>query len=127
MNINDIIKTEEEILDDGHVIKNNLIKNCDIVIIGHFGNVVSLDIMCSDVSLFSGYNNTQNIGWQIKALIELFELTEEDGYRLFTQLKDYPCRLIFEGDGGWGDKCIGFGHYMKDKFVYKKDFAKITE
>ena len=24
-------------------------------------------------------------------------------------------------------KVIGFGHFMKDKFVYKDDFARITE
>lgn len=51
---------------------------------------------------------------------------DEDGVRL-TSLKSIPCRLVFNGESGWGSRCIGFGHFMKDKFVLTADFAKIDE
>jgi len=126
MKFEDIIKTEEEIIADGNSIENNIIVGSDIRCIGHFGNVVSLDIWTNNCSLFHAYNNTNNIGWQIKALVELFDLTDEDGF-LLSKFKNIPCRIITEGSGGWGSKVIGFGHFMKDKFVYKEDFARITE
>ncbi len=126
MKFEDIIKTEKEIIADGNSIENNIIIGSDINCIGHFGNVVSLNIWTYNCSLFHAYNNTNNIGWQIKALVELFDLTEEDGF-LFSKFKNIPCRIITEDSGGWGSKVIGFGHFMKDKFVYADDFAKITE
>lgn len=126
MKLRDIIKTQNQILDDGNSIENNIITGIDIVCIGHFGNAVSLDIWTKSCSLYHYYNNTDNIGWQIKALVELFDLTDEDGFVL-SKFKDIPCRIVLEGSGGWGSKVIGFGHFMKDKFVYKDDFAKITE
>lgn len=126
MKFEDIVKTEKEIIADGNSIENNIIVGSDIVCIGHFGNVVSLDIWTNNCSLFSGYNNTSNIGWQIKALVELFDLTDEDGF-ILSKFKNIPCRIITEGAGGIGSKVIGFGHFMKDKFVYKVDFARITE
>ena len=125
MRLKDIIKTKEQIIADGNSIENNIIVNCDIVCCGHFGNSVSLNIQTDNCGLFGGYNNTSNIGWQIKALVELFDLTEEDGFRL-TNFKNLPCRIITEGSGRWG-RVIGFGHFMQDKFVYSDDFAKINE
>ena len=87
-----------------------------------------LEIACSDVYPMSCYNNTQNLGYILKAFIELFELDEEDGLRI-TKIKNIPCRLIFESKNGciWGSRCIGIGHFMKDKFVFIEDFAKINE
>ena len=55
----------------------------------------------------------------LKAFIEMFELSREDGVYL-TDIKNIPCRLVFDGD-----KCVGFGHFMKDKFVLTEEFAKI--
>lgn len=126
MKFEDIIKTEKEIIADGNSIENNIIIGSDISCIGHFGNVVSLNIWTNNCSLFHAHNNTDNIGWQIKALVELFDLTDEDGF-LLSKFKNIPCRIIIEGSNSWGGKVIGFGHFMKDKFVYKDDFAKITE
>ena len=126
MKLEDVVKTEKQIIADGNSISNNIIVGNNIICTGHFGNAVSLDIWTNNCSLFSHYNNTPNIGWQIKALVELFDLTEEDGFAL-TDFKNIPCRIITEGSGGWGSKVIGFGHFMKDKFVYKEDFAKIDE
>lgn len=126
MKLEDIIKKDKDIIADGNSIENNIIETVDINIIGHFGNCPTFEVFCSNVSAFSGYNNTANLGFLIRAFYNLFDLCEEDGLRL-NKVKAIPCRLIFEGDGGWGGRCIGFGHFMKNKFVYSKDFAKIDE
>lgn len=126
MKLNDVIHTGKDIVSMGHTIENNMIENVDIRVVGHFGNACSLDIFCSNVGLFGGYNNTRNVGFLIRAFIELFDLSEEDGISI-DKLKNIPCRIIMEGSGGWGGRCIGFGHFMKDKFVLRDDFAKIDE
>lgn len=127
MKLQDIIHTKAGIEEMGHTIENNIIKGVDIVVIGHFGNTVSLNVWCENCSIYHDINDTQNLGFRIKALIELLDLTKEDGYRITSQLKDVPIRIICEGNGGWGSKVIGFGHFMKDKFVLKEEFAQINE
>ena len=126
MKLEDIIKKDKDIIAAGNSIENNIIETVNINVIGHFGNCPTLEVFCSNVSPFSGYNNIANLGFLIRAFYSLFDLCEEDGLR-FNKVKNIPCRLIFEGDGGWGGRCIGFGHFMKNKFVYSKDFAKIDE
>lgn len=126
MKLADILKTESEIKKDGNFIMNNMIKGNDISVVGHFGNPVCLNIFCENVCLFHDWNNTSNLGYLIRALIELFDLEKEDGFS-FSDFKNIPCRIILEGQQGLGSKCIGFGHFMKDKFVYTMDFAKIDE
>lgn len=124
MKLADIIKTKKQMEDMGYNVENNLIEKVNINAIAHFGNVTCFEIMCSDVCPMGGYNNIGNLGYIIKAFIELFELSREDGLRL-TEIKNIPCRLIFEG--GWGSRCIGFGHFMKNKFVLIEEFAKLDE
>lgn len=126
MKFEDIIKTKEQIKEMGHSIENNMIEYVDVNTIAHFGNVTCFEIVCSNICAMSSYNNLCSLGFIIKAFIELLDLSEEDGLRL-SKIKNIPCRLIFEGQGGWGSKCIGFGHFMKDKFVFVDDFAKINE
>lgn len=126
MKLNDIIKTQKDIIADGNSIEYNIIETVDINVIAHFGNCPCFEITCFNVRCFQGYNNTQNLGLLIQAFYNLFGLNEEDGLRL-NEIKKIPCRLIFEGDGGLGSQCIGFGHFIKDKFVYSNDFAKIDE
>ena len=126
MKFEDIIKTKEQIKEMGHSIENNMIEYVDVNTIAHFGNVTCFEIVCSNICAMSSYNNLRSLGFIIKAFIELFDLSEEDGLRLY-KIKNIPCRLIVEGQGGWGSKCIGFGHFMKDKFVFVDDFAKINE
>lgn len=126
MKLKDIIKTEDQIKLNEYAIKNNLIEDIDINIIAHFGNCVSFEISCTNISPLCGYNNTKNLGFLLKAFYELFEISEEDGLQI-SQVKNIPCRLIFTGEGTWGDKCIGFGHFMKDKFVFTQDFIQIDE
>lgn len=126
MKLQEIIKREKQIKEIGHSIENNVIEKVDINTILHFGNVTCFEVLCSNVCAMSGYNNIKNLGYIIKAFIELFDLSREDGLRL-TEIKNIPCRLIFEGEGGWGSRCIGFGHFMKDKFVLVEDLARLDE
>lgn len=128
MKLKDIINKKADIDAIGFDIANNVIKNIDVNTIAHFGNTTCFEIICEDVCPMSCYNNTRNLGFILRAFIELFELSEEDGLRI-SEIRNIPCRLIFESKNGciWGSKCIGFGHFMKDKFVFVEDFAKINE
>lgn len=120
-----IIKTEDEIKKLGYGISNNIITCVDINTVGHFDNSVCFEIMCSNVYPMAMYHNTSNIGHLIRSFIELFDLTEEDGMRL-SKIKNIPCRLVFDDPYcTFGSKCVGFGHFMDDKFVLTNDFAKI--
>lgn len=123
MKLNDILITKAEVENDGHQIDNEMIHGAQISVIGHFGNVVSLTIFTGSCCLLQDNNNTRNLGILIKAFVELFELTEEDGFN-FTKLKDVPCRIVSDGPFS---KVIGFGHFMKNRFVYTEDFLRITE
>lgn len=124
MKFEDIIKTKKQVEEMGHSIENNVIERVDVNTVAHFGNLTCFEIICSNVCAMSNYNNIGNLGYIIRAFIELFDLSEEDGLRL-SEIKSIPCRLIFEGRGGWGSRCIGFGHFMKNKFVLTEEFAKI--
>lgn len=124
MKFEDVICTEKEILAKGYKISNNIIENIDISIIGHFNNIVCLRIFAQDCVIMGTYNDTQNLGLLIKAFVELFDLTEEDGVYI-SKIKNLPCRIITES--GFGSKVIGFGHFMRDRFVLTDEFAKITE
>ena len=121
MKLADIVHSKEYVLNNEDAIENDMIMGNDIKIIGHFGNIVSLIIWTSSVCIISGYNNTGNLGLIIKAIVELLGVDDEDGY-CFSKLKNVPCRIIVRDN-----KCVGFGHFMKDKFVYVNDLAKITE
>ena len=123
MKLNDVLVTKSKIEKDGHHIDNEMIRGADISVIGHFGNLVTLNVWTGCCCLIQDRNNTANLGFLIKALVELFEMTDEDGF-VFSKMKDIPCRIVSDG---WGTKVIGFGHFMKDRFVYTKDFMKITE
>ena len=124
MKLTDIIKTKKQMEDMGYNVATNLIEKVNIKAIAHFGNVTCFEIMCSDICPMGGYNNIRNIGYLIKAFIELFELSREDGLRL-TGIKNIPCRLIFEDS--LESRCIGIGHFMKDKFVLIKEFTRLDE
>lgn len=121
MKFEDIIKTKDEIIADGNSIENNIIVSIDIRCIGRYENMVSLEVLATNCLLYNAYSNTDNIGWQFKALVELFDLSKEDGFYL-SRFKNIPCRIIT-----YGPKVIGFGHFMKDKFVYNEDFARIRK
>ena len=125
--LDSIIKTKEEIGALGHSVENNVIEYIDVNTIAHFGNVTCLEIVCSNVCPMSTYNNTRSLGYLLRAIIELLDLSQEDGLRL-SKIKNIPCRLVFEGTKPtWGSKCIGIGNFMKNKFVLIEDFVKIND
>jgi hypothetical protein len=126
MKLKDIIYSKEDVELRGFSVENNIISGLDVSVIVHFGNLASLNIWCTNCVIYSGNNDTKNLGFMIKALVDLFDLTDEDGFALFTQFKNIPIRIVCEGDG-WGSKVVGFGHFMKDKFVLKEDFCMIDE
>ena len=124
MELKDIIKTKEELESKGYGIENNVIKYVDVNVVAHFGNAICFEIYCDNIVPLSGYYNTNNLGYMIKAFVELLGADREDGVRL-SELKNIPCRLVFENKNPWGNKAIGIGHFMKDKFVLFDDFVKI--
>lgn len=124
MKLEDIIKTQKQIEEMGYKIENNLIEDVNINTIAHFGDVTCFEIGCSNVYPMSRYNNIGNLGYIVRAFVELFDLSKDDGVRL-TEIKDLPCRLVLKD--GWGSRCIGFGHFMKDKFVLTDEFVKLDE
>lgn len=126
MTLSEITKSQKQIEAMGHSIENNVIVSVDINTIAHFGNCTCLEILCSNVCPMSGYNNTRNLGLLVKAFVRIMEIDQEDGLRL-SKIRNIPCRLVLEGKGGWGSRCIGFGHFMKDQFVLTEEFAKINE
>ena len=123
MKLEEIIKTKSQLEEMGYKIENNIIESVDVNTVAHFGNVTCFEIGCTDVYPMSLYNNISNLGYIIRAFIEIFDLSEEDGLRL-TKIKKLPCRIILNH---WGNKCVGFGHFMKDEFVLTEEFAKINE
>lgn len=124
-NANNIIKTKSQIENMGYGIENNIIERVDVNCVGHFDNLVTLQIACKNVWAMSGYNNTANVGFIIKKFIELMGLTKEDGIRL-SDIKNIPCRIVYEDPNcSWGAKCVGIGHFMDDKFVLIDDLAKL--
>ena len=123
MKLSDIIRTRAKVEADGYQLDNEMIHGADISVTGHFGNAVSLNVWTGCCCLIHDRNLTQHLGIVIKALVELFDLTDEDGYN-FSKFKEIPCRII---SSGWGTKVVGFGHFMKDKFVYIDDLKLLTE
>lgn len=123
MRLKDIIRSEESFTENV-VIRNDIITSVDLNVIGHFGNCSSLEIYGNNIAILHGYPNTANVGYLIRALVELFEISEEDGLRL-SDIKNIPCRILL--DGSPFGRCIGFGHFMKNKFVYTEDFVRIAE
>ena len=127
INLKAIIKKEDDIRHLGLGIQNNIIEKIDVNTIAHFGNVTCLEVWCTNICPMATYNNTHNLGFIIKSLIELLEIEQEDGLRL-SAIKNIPCRLVFNDDKcSWGSKCIGIGHFMYDKFVLIEDLVKINE
>lgn len=126
--VKDITKSKKDLDKLGYGVENNIINSIDINIIAHFGNIPCLTIVCENIVPYGHYNDIARLGFLLKAIVELFGVENEDGVML-SKLKNIPCRLVFEGNGKshWGEKAVGIGHYMKDKFVLFEDFSKLCE
>ena len=114
----DIVKTEEALKELGYRIENNIIEKIDVNIVGHFGNITTLEVFLKNCCLFSQYNLGGAFPYVIKSIIELLDLTDDNGVRL-SKIKNIPVRLVIKGDGL--GEAIGIGNFMKDEFVLVKD------
>ena len=96
-------------------IKNGFVKKIDLQVIGHFGNLVTLDMPITSGGGISnplaGYNSTISCGVYIKIIFELFGISEEDGIRI-SEIKNIPCRVV---DANFRMKAVG--NFMEDKFI----------
>lgn len=99
-------------------IKNGFVKKIDLQVIGHFGNLVTIDMPIVSGGCISnplvGYNSTISCGVYIKILFELFGISEEDGIRI-SEIKDVPCRVV---DSQF--HTVAVGNFMDDKFIVLK-------
>ena len=105
----------------GYRVQNEMIKKIDISLLGHFGNIVTLEILTSRGFLFSGYNMTLCVGTVLQSLFELLDLSEEDGRRL-SEIEDTPCRVVIDAEM----HRIGIGHFIEDQFLLECDLKNLT-
>lgn len=125
--VKDIVLNLKQIEEKGYSIEKNVIKEVDIKIIGHFGNIPCLNILCENVVPYSYHNNISNIGYLLTALVDFFEVGRDEGISLLD-LKNIPCRIIFDvsGKNYFTKTVVGFGHAYKDKFVLFNDFSQLN-
>ena len=114
----------EERLGGNCAIENNIIEDVNVVVTAHFGNTVSVQMSCNNISPFPLYNSTHNVGYIIKTLIELFDKSREDGVDL-SALKNTPIRLVTNNH--FGGRCVAIGHFMKDKFIFIEDLMRVQD
>ena len=104
-------------------VKNALIEKIDLNVIGHFGNVVTLDVPiniddCLYSNPFFSISSTLNCGVLIQALFNVLDLNEDDGISI-SSLKKIPCRVIVSDN-----KTVAIGNFMKNKFIVFEDLLK---
>ena len=123
-----IIKTEADIKNafGETCIENNIIKNIDVVVTGHFGNTVSVQMLCENICPLGLYNSTGNIGYILRALIDIFDKSDDNSVNI-KALEGTPIRLVFDSVNSWGGKAVAIGHFMHDRFVMIDELMKIKE
>lgn len=125
----DIIKTEAQLRKDLNnlmYVENNVIEKLDILITGHFGNTVSLDMLCENVCPIPLWNSTNNIGYIVRALIEILD-KEEDRSVSIRELDNTPIRIVYNSDNKYSGYAVAIGHPTKDRFVLIEDLMKVKE
>lgn len=100
-------------------VRNSMINKIDISLIGHFGNVVTIEVKTCHGNLFKEYSATRCLGKVLQVLYDLLDLTEEDG-RSLSSVYGIPCRIVCDVRA----RAVGLGHFMKDKFILDKDLFK---
>ena len=102
--------------------RNDIIDSINIKICGHFGNAVQLLIDTKNYH-FSNLNSTENIGYVIRFLIDLFDLSADNGVNINT-LYFTPLRMVVDITT---NAPVAIGHFMKDEFIQVSDIIKIKE
>lgn len=118
----DILKTKNELTDDGYVIENAMLEYMDIDIIGHFGNITTFNMVTNCCCIFSNYNMGAILSDVIKCVIEVLNLSEDNGLHLF-KIKNIPIQIVSKGIGS---KVAGFGGFLSDKFVLVEDVISLA-
>lgn len=116
----DIQKSQKEL--NGKYIENNILKSLDVSLNAHFGNTVTCEMMFTNCCLFSQYNLGELVADVLKAIVECLELSEE--YLRISSIKNIPVRIVCDNMFG---KVIGFGHFMKDRFVLTDDVIEMAK
>lgn len=119
----DIANTEEEIYESGLFIQNAILEKVDINLIAHFGNITTLEMMFDCCCLFSGINAGGLLPDILKTIVEVLGLSEEDGLRI-SEIKNVPVRIVTTEK--YFGRVVGFGHFMKDRFVPKDDVIQMA-
>ena len=119
----DILKTKKELIDDGYVIENAMLEYMDIDIIGHFGNITTLNMVTNCCCIFNNYNMGAILSDVIKCVVEMLNLSEEDGLSL-SKAKNIPIQIISKGVGS---RVEGFGCFIGDKFVMFDDVIALAK
>lgn len=119
----DIVKTEETLKELGYRIENNIIEKIDVNIVGHFGNITTLEVFLKDCCLFSQYNLGGSFPFVVKSIVEILNLTDDNGVRL-SKIKNIPVRLVIKGRGL--GEAVGIGNFMNDEFILVKDVIDMS-
>ena len=104
--------------------EDNYIEEIDVEITAHFGNCVSLYLICDAVRPIPLWSSTSNIGYIIKTFVELLDASMEDGLYL-QKLKGRKIRIAYEGKHKFIGKSIALGHPYKDKWIIITDLMKV--
>lgn len=109
----------ETLVSKGCVIEDNFIKSLDVVITAHFGNCVSVDLVCDCVCPIPLWNSTSNIGYILRTMTELFGKSKEDGVRL-QEFVNTPIRIAYNKN-----KAVAIGNATEDKFIFVEDLMRV--
>lgn len=119
----DILKTKKELIDDGYVIENAMLECMDVDIIGHFGNITTFNMITNCCRIFSNYNMGAILSEVIKCVVEVLNLSEEDGLHL-SKVKNIPIQIVSKGIGS---KVEGFGCFIGDRFVMVDNVIELAK
>ena len=97
--------------------ENSMIERIDINLIGHFGNIVTVELIGRHARILRDWNATKCLGVVLQCLWDLFELTKEDG-KMLSEVVNVPCRIVFDNKT---NLVVGIGHFMEDKFIMFDD------
>ena len=111
-------------IERGYTIENAMLEYMDVDIIGHFGNATTFSIVTNCCCIFSNYYNMGSILSEvIKCVVEVLNLSEEDGLHL-SEVKNIPIQIVSKG---WGSKVEGFGYFIGDRFVMVNDVIALAK
>ena len=106
---------------------NNIIDDVEIVCLGHFGAMLTLELkMRKHWNVFGLCNATANCGLILRELAIFFDVVEEDGSDVIDALRGQPCRVLelFTAQIVKPEHTF-IGRFMDDSFIWAADQAKL--